>query len=178
LSRPRGNILDFSDSVKDSNNYVIQISLSNNFDEGNTKLYANLSEKKYNIKNLKLGQKIYYRGAINEKELINAKIYEFTINTIGPRNLDIPGVDNSRDIGGYRTTLVNNGTIKQGLYLRVGQIDSIKEEGKKILAEDLGIKVEINLTDSYLNTGPYVDGIQYYPIPIPSGTESQRFEKF
>ena len=26
LSRPRGNILDFSDSVKDSNNYVIQIS--------------------------------------------------------------------------------------------------------------------------------------------------------
>ena len=178
LSRPRGNIWDFSDSVKDSNNYVIQISSSNNFDESNTKLYTNLSEKKYIIKNLKLGQKIYYRGAINENELINAKIYELTINTIGPRNLDIPGVDNSRDIGGYKTTLVKNGTIKQGLYLRTGQIDAIKEEGKKILTEDLGIKVEIDLRDSYLNTGPYVDGIQYYPIPIPSGTESQRFEKF
>ena len=127
---------------------------------------------------MKLGQKIYYRGAINENELINAKIYELIINTIGPRNLDIPGVDNSRDIGGYKTTLIKNGTIKQGLYLRTGQIDVIKEEGKKILAEDLGIKVEIDLRDSYLNTGPYIDGIKYYPIPIPSGTEFQRLEKF
>jgi len=140
LSRQRGNILDFSDSVKDSNNYVIQISSSNNFDESNTKLYTNLSEKKYIIKNLKLGQKIYYRGAINENELINAEIYELTINTIGPRNLDIPGVDNSRDIGGYKATLVKNGTIKQGLYLRTGQIDAIKEEGKKNIKRRFGNK--------------------------------------
>ena len=178
LSRPRGNILDFSDSVKDSNSYVIQISSSKNFDESKTKIYKDLTQKKYIIKHLKLGQKIYYRGAINESELTNSKIYELTVNTIGPRNLDIPGVDNSRDIGGYKTTLVDNGIIKQGLYFRTGQIDDINEEGKRILIEDLGIKVEIDLRDSYLNTGPYVDGIQYYPIPIPANTEPERFEKF
>ena len=178
LSRPRGNILDFKDSVKDSNNYVIQISSSKNFDESNTKIYKNLTEKRYIIKHLKLGQKIYYRGATNESELTNSKIYELTVNTIGPRNLDIPGVDNSRDIGGYKTTLVDNGITKQGLYFRTGQIDDINEEGKRILIEDLGIKVEIDLRDSYLNTGPYVDGIQYYPIPIPASTEPERFEKF
>ena len=178
LSRPRGNILDFSDSVKDSNSYVIQISSSKNFDESKTKIYKDLTQKKYIIKHLKLGQKIYYRGAINESELTNSKIYELTVNTIGPRNLDIPGVDNSRDIGGYKTTLVDNGITKQGLYFRTAQIDDINEEGKRILIEDLGIKVEIDLRDSYLNTGPYVDGIQYYPIPIPANTESERFEKF
>jgi hypothetical protein len=178
LSRPRGNILDFSDSVKDSNNYVIQISSSKNFDESKTKIYQNLTEKKYIIKHLKLGQKIYYRGAIIESELTNSKIYELTVNTIGPRNLEIPGVDNSRDIGGYKTTLVDNGITKQGLYFRTAQIDDINEEGKRILIEDLGIKVEIDLRDSYLNTGPYVDGIQYYPIPIPANTEPERFVKF
>ena len=92
--------------------------------------------------------------------------------------MDIPGVDNSRDIGGYKTTLVDNGITKQGLYFWTAQIDDINEEGKRILIEDLGIKVEIDLRDSYLNTGPYVDGIQYYPIPIPANTEPERFVKF
>ena len=140
--------------------------------------YIRINRKKYIIKHLKLGQKIYYRGAINESELTNSKIYELTVNTIGPRNLDIPGVDNSRDIGGYKTTLVDNGITKQRLYFRTEQIDDINEEGKRILIEDLGIKVEIDLRDSYLNTGPYVDGIQYYPIPIPANTEPERFVKF
>ena len=92
--------------------------------------------------------------------------------------MDIPGVDNSRDIGGVKTTLVENGIIKQGLYYRTAQIDYISEEGKDILTKDLGVKVEIDLRDTYLNTGPYVDGVEYYPIPIPSGTESTRFENF
>ena len=178
LSRPKGNELDFSDSVKDSNSYVLQISSSNNFDNSNTYIIKNLTEKKYILKNLKLGEKLFYRGAINENELPSCKIYELTVNELGPRNLDIPGVDNSRDIGGYKTTLVNGGKIKQGLFYRSAEINNIKEEGKKILTQDLGIKVEIDLRDSYYNTGPYVDGVKYYPIPIPSGSEKIRFEKF
>ena len=178
LSRPRGNLLDFSDSVEDSYCYIIQISSSKDFDNSNTKTIKNLPEKKYIIKNLKLGQKIYYRGAIDENGLKDSKIYELTTNTLCPRNLDIPGVDNSRDIGGYKTNLVYNGIIKQGLYHRTAMIDEINEEGKRIIRDDLGIKVEIDLRDSYLNNGPYVEGVKYYPIPIPADTGSTRFENF
>ena len=178
LSRPKGNILNFRDSVKEiSDSYVIQISSSENFDSSDTKI-VKLKEKKYILKNLKLSQKIYYRGAINNDELKNSKIYELKVNNLAPRNLDIPGVDNSRDIGGVETTLVENGIINQGLYYRTAKLDDINEEGKKILTEDLGVKVEIDLRDKIYNNGPYVDGVEYYPIPIPSSTSETRFENF
>ena len=179
LSRPKGNILNFDDSIKeDSDSYVIQISSSINFTSLDTKIIKNLKEKKYIIKNLKLGEIIYYRGAKNEEELTKSKKYKLTVNTLAPRNLDIPGVDNSRDIGGVKTTLVENGIINQGLYFRTAELDYITEEGQKIIAEDLGIKVEIDLREEYYNNGPYVDGVEYHPIPISSGSQAIRFENF
>ena len=180
LSKPEGNLLDFSDSIKDSSDsYIIQFSSSTNFDSPDTKIIKNLDEKKYIVKNLKLGQTIYYRGAIEESQLSSSKIYKFTTNTLPPRNLDIPGVDNARDIGGYKTYLVENGVINQGLYYRTAKIDNIKEEGKKILLKDLGIKVEIDLRDKKWNTGtPIANEVEYYPIDIPTGTKDIRFEKF
>jgi hypothetical protein len=153
LSRPQGNILNFTDSITESSNsYIIQISSSLFFNTPDTKIIKDLKEKYYTIKNLKLGQKIFYRGAINELDLINSKIYIYTVNNIiGLRNVEISGVDNSRDIGGYKTSLVENGTINQGLYYRTAQLDDITTEGKKILRDDLGVKVEIDLRDSRYN---------------------------
>ena len=181
LSRPQGNILNFTDSITESSNsYIIQISSSLYFNTPDTKIIKDLKEKYYTIKNLELGQKIFYRGAINEPDLINSKIYIYTVNNIiSLRNVGIPGVDNSRDIGGYKTSLVENGTINQGLYYRTAQLDSITTEGKKILRDDLGVKVEIDLRDSIYNKGPYVDGIEYHPIPIPHyNRRSARFDEF
>ena len=131
LSRPKGNLLDFSEDIRDiSDSYVIQIYSSEAFDTSDTKIINNLKEKKYIIKNLKLGQKIFYRGAINEEGLKNSKIYTLTTNTLAPRNLDISGVDIFRDIGSIKTTLVKNGIINQGLYYRTAQINDIEKKGK------------------------------------------------
>ena len=179
LSRPKGNILNFSDSLKENSySYIIQISSSRNFDSPDTKIIKDLKEKKYVLKNLKLGQQIFYRGAISEEGLINGTIHELNVNTIAPRNVDIPRVDNARDIGGYKTTLIENGVINQGLYYRSANLDEINDKGKRILTEDLGVKVEIDLRDEIYNNGPYVDGVEYYPIPIITGSESTRFENF
>ena len=177
-SRPKGNILDFSDIIKENSyDYILQISSSNNFDTSDTKIiYSKV--KYYILKNLKLGQKIFYRVAINENELKYSTVYELTTNTLAPRNLDIPGVDNSRDIGGVKTTLIKNGLINQGLYYRSARIDDITEEGKKILTEDLGIKVEIDVRSETYSIGPYVDGVEYFRIPILSGSQATRFENF
>ena len=176
LSKPKGNILDFNDSIKTSaESYIIEISGNINF-ENSIKVF-NLKEKNYNIKNLKLAQKLFYRGAIEENELIQAKIYEYIVNNKGPRNLDVPGINNMRDIGGYETTLVENGKIKQGLFFRSAQINDITEEGKEIITKDLGIKVEIDLREKYLNTGPYIDNVKYYPISIDQNTEYKGIEQ-
>ena len=179
LSRPKGNLLDFSDSIKDnSDSYIIQISSSKYFNTSDTKTIENLNKTQYILKNLKLGQTIFYRGGINKNDMKNSKVYELTVNTLAPRNVDIPGVDNARDIGGVKTTLVENGIINQGLYYRSARIDRIKKEGKKIMTEDLGIKVEIDLRGASENKGPYVDGVEYYPISIPSESELSKFDDF
>ena len=177
LSRPKGNILDFSDSVKDSLLYILQISSSVNFDTSDTKIIRDLKEKQYIIKNLKLGQTIFYRASTIEENLEFSKIYKLTTNSLPPRNLDIPGVDNARDIGGYKTTLIENGIINQGLFYRTAEIDRIEEEGKKIVI-DLGIKVEIDLRDEIYNRGPYMDGVKYIPITLPSAGERRWFDAY
>ena len=175
LSKPRGNILDFSNSINiESETYIIEIAENYNFSQ--SKKIFNLKEKKYNIKNLKLGQKIFYRGAISLKELSKAIIYELKVNNIPPRNIDIPGVKNVRDIGGYKTYLINNGIIKQGLFYRSGQLNDITKEGKEII-KNLGIKVEIDLREKLKNTGPYIENVEYHPIPIDLGNHEERFEK-
>ena len=178
LSRPKGNLLDFSDSIKDiSSTYIIEISSSKNFDTLDTKIIRGLKEKNYIIKNLKLGQKIFYRGAINEDELKNSKVYELNVNTLPPRNLDIPGVDNCRDIGGVKTSLVENGIIKQGLFHRSANIDYIEEEGKKILTNDLGIKIEIDIREEPGIISPNIEGIKHCAIPVYT-VESQWFDNY
>ena len=179
LSRPRGNLLDFSENIFSSNSYIIQISSSKNFDSPDTKIINNLKEKEYILKNTKLGNIIYYRGAIDEDNLLTSKIYKLTINNLPPRNVDIPGVDNVRDIGGYKTTLIENGIINQGLYYRAAEINDITEEGKKILTKDLGVKVEIDVREKSRNKGPYVDGVEYHPIPIHNwSSKKQRFDSY
>ena len=175
LTKPRGNILDFSNSINiESETYIIEIAEKYNFSQ--SKKIFNLKEKKYNIKNLKLGQKIFYRGAISLKELSKAIIYELKVNNIPPRNIYIPGVKNVRDIGGYKTYLINNGIIKQGLFYRSGQLNDITKEGKEII-KNLGIKVEIDLREKLKNTGPYIENVEYHPIPIDLGNHEERFEK-
>ena len=178
-SKPNGNLLNFSDSVKEnSNSYIIQISSSKDFDSSDTKIIEKLSKPQYIIKNLKLGQNIYYRGGIDKSDIESSKIYELKVNTLPPRNVDVPGVTNFRDIGGTRTYLVENGIINQGLYFRSEEIDGIKSDGKKVMANDLGIKIEIDLRDDEYDNRkpPEIDGVKYHWIPIIS--ESEELSKF
>ena len=46
------------------------------------------------------------------------------------------------------------------------------------MTRDLGVKVEIDMRDLNQCNGPYVDGVEYNAISVPSGTESTRFEQF
>ena len=175
LSRPNAIILDFSEDVEDAATYIVQYADNADFKDSVT--ISGLTEKRYGVYNLKLGQKIYWRGGVNQADLASNPVHELTVATQGPRNLYIDGMSNVRDIGGYASSLVEGGIIRQGLYFRGANPEKITEAGKQEMLR-LGIRTEIDLRDSYQCNGPYVDGIDYYAISIPSGTESSRFEAF
>lgn len=175
LSKPRGIVVDFSNENIAGNSFVLEYADNNDFN--NSVIINNISSKSYPIQNLKLGQELYWRVADSQSNLSKAKTQRLQVADKGPRNIAIDGVSNVRDIGGYKSSLVNNGKIRQGLYYRGANLNSISEDGKKEMLR-LGIKREIDMRDSYQCLGPYVDGISYSAVSIPSGTESKRFEEF
>lgn len=175
LSRPKGNILDFSADVADSSAYVLQYSSSPDFSAATT--IEGLNKKQYRLYNLKLGETVYWRAGTTTQNVKNGKVHTLTVSSRKIRNLYIDGVTNVRDIGGYKSSLAENGRIRQGLYFRGANIDFISADGKKELLR-LGVKQEIDLRDAYQCGGPYVSGINYTAVFIPSGTEGTRFEGF
>lgn len=178
LSRPKAIVCDFSSDkgIGESLTYIIQKSTTADFADPIT--VTGLTEKKYGFYNLKLDEHFYWRGGTDEESIKNSPIHEMIVNSKGPRNCYVSGVTNVRDIGGYSSSLGKNAYIRQGLYYRGANLNGITEKGKAQMTEDLGVKTEIDLRDSYQCLGPYVDGVNYYAVSIPSGTEPTRFEEF
>lgn len=176
LSRPAGTLMDFSaDCAESADGYVMQYADNESFD-GAVTVYG-LRSRSYRVYNLMLGETVWWRGGTTLAEAQANPIHSMTTATQGPRNLYIDGVTNVRDIGGYASSLVEGGRIRQGLYYRGARLDDITEAGKAEMVR-LGIRQEIDLRDAYQCKGPYVDGIRYTAVSIPSGTESRRFEEF
>ena len=189
LSSPRGLIFDLEE-LDDAETYYIEISKNENM-EG-SKIYTS-TEKSYAYKSAEIGTYYYYRAATSSEALAEAPIKTKASALIAPRNIEVGGVVNFRDIGGWKTSLVEGGYIKQGLYYRCGEFNktsaanakNITAEGKELVKE-LGIKVDIDMRDS--RTVDALNGkspassddweIEVYKGSIPSGTESTRFSGF
>lgn len=68
----------------------------------------------------------------------------FHTTDLGPRTLQISGVYNTRDAGGYVTE--DGRIVKQGLLFRGGELPkTLKKDAKEVLVNTLGIKCEIDL---------------------------------
>lgn len=100
----------------------------------------------------------------------------FTVQGDAPRVIDVDGVTNVRDVGGWR------GNIKQGLMYRSARLSEnktgeslITDEGRKTLVEELGIRTEVDLRDSKNNEygsitqSPAGDEVEYIHYPLKSG---------
>ena len=142
------------------------------------------------VSNLKLATTYYWKVRQGEKE---SEPSSFSTIGEGPRNLDVDGVTNVRDIGGwevgggkrirqgllYRGARLNNsypeGWSKDGGDLGYSFEKEITEEGERVCREDFGIKTEIDLRLSQRNGYPglppeeelfsAIEGVDYIPIP-------------
>ena len=168
--------LEFKD-LKQAEKYYVQVATNAEFT--NPSLYET-TKASYDFYNGLLGQEYYVRAAVSEAALASAQVYKFKVKDTAPRNVYVPGVINFRDVGGWKTSLVPNGVVKQGLYYRCAKFDGIKVAGKKALKE-LGIKLDIDMRDSYSVPSKSPASTTDWPVEIlkgsvASGTEGTRWE--
>ena len=180
-SQPNPIELKFEE-VEAADKYFVQIAKNVEFKDAKL---VEADTKAYNFYNSELGQEYYYRAAVSEEALAEAKIYKFKVNDVAPRFVHVDGVINFRDSGGWKSSLVPNGVVKQGMYYRCAQFNSgnknnITEEGLKTIQE-LGIKVDIDMRDSRnvpakspLKTDDY--DVELLKASVPSGSEPDRWE--
>ena len=133
-------------------------------------------EKDYTyINNLKVNYKYYLTVNVSFKTTFTSEIKEFTTKDTKIRNLDVEGVENVRDLGGYK--LEGGKTYKQGMIYRTAQynyggrdndfVSAPTEAGKKVLLEQLGIKTDIDLRRTkYFDGNDEVNGITSSPLGI------------
>ena len=176
LSLPRGVICDFSEEVDEADSYVIQYASDADFSDAVT--VEGLTEPSYAVQNLLLGEHFYWRGGSSLDTIENSPVHEVTVTDVPPRICYVEGVTNLRDVGGYESSLVEGGKIRQGLYYRSENLNTITEEGQRVARDVLGIRVEIDMRDEDLCLGPYIEGVEYCVHSIPSATEARRFEEF
>ena len=173
-SQPKALELKFED-VADAQTYYVQVSKDNTF--ANAEVFTS-TKKSCDFYNAEIGVKYYYRAAVSEEALATATAKEYQVNDLAPRYLHINGVINFRDQGGWKSSLVPNGVIRQGLYYRCAQFNSIKTAGKAELKR-LGIKLDIDMRDRPPSSSPASSTdwkIDIMDARVASGTENIRWE--
>ena len=125
-------------------NVTYTVEISENEDLTSAKTFT--TEKKYvNVYNLYNGKTYYYKVTAENDlgETVSARSV-FTTDNTAPRVINVDGVPNVRDIGGYLTE--SGKRTLQGKIFRGAEIDGkypITEAGKKTMLEELGIKIKI-----------------------------------
>ena len=127
----------------------------------------------FQVYNLKINTKYYYYYyAVTTHGTFYSDIKEVNVENEAPRLLNIDGVTNARDDGGWKITGEDKYTA-QGVIYRTGRLHTsssknITTEGIKAI-KALGIKTEIDLRGPEDNNDVYqsaVDGVTYYNCPM------------
>lgn len=173
---PIGNTLEWN-YAKNADSYTVSVALDKEFKK--VVFTDTVATNSVNLGNTLYSGTDYYWQVVanNGEEKTYSQIFEFTTKA-GTRTVDIDGVSNTRDVGGYQTS---NGKTAQGLLYRTARLDDITEEGLAAIRA-LGIKTDLDLrtvgegevnpigVENYVNATPapiYTNG-----IATPEGKEA------
>ena len=176
LSKPLPVKLSWDNA--NATNYKLYLSESNDF---NSYVVYETNINNFEIYNLKINTLYYWYVEYElNSELVKSDTKTFVIDQTIPRNLNIDGVTNARDLGGYKLGV--NKYVKQGMIYRTARYNEnetqdllITDNGIKEMVEILKIKSELDIrrTDNNENGGltssPLGSGVNYYSLPMKSG---------
>lgn len=171
LSKPLDTVLEWSSDYKNCDFY-----LSENQDYSNPIIYHTDSNS-LSLTNFKISTQYYYY--LKSGDVLLKKGSFKTSNEI-IRNLNISGVTNARDLGGYP---LDNGFLNQNILFRTGKLNKdledtvtnlITEDGINTMLNYMGVKTEIDLR--YIDNnevGGLTEGVgvlgnrvKYYQCPM------------
>ena len=177
LSKPKPIVITWNAS-EEITNFDFYLSETKKFE--NFRLYET-NTNKVELINLKINTVYYWYVEYNENnELVKTKVESF--KTVGqtPRNLDIDGITNVRDLGGYK--IDKNKYTNQGLIYRSGRLSEnetaeklITDKGIKEMLEVLGVKSELDVRKTSdnenggLTSSPLGNAVNYNSVPMKSG---------
>ena len=146
--------------------YKVYISDSENFATYNCYL---TSTTQLSVEHLYTGRTYYwFVDAVYSTYTVRSEVFTFKTQAT-PRTVDIEGVSNSRDIGGYLTE--DGMRIKQGLVYRSAKLDQITELGRYTLLNVLGVKTDLDLrgdrNDYYKNATHPVEELNHIVVACP-----------
>lgn len=120
---------------------------------------ASIADGKMTIVTDDPSKRYYYMMVFNNKYRVK----------IATRNINIPEIQNFRDLGGYRSFATGK-TVRWGMLYRSAQIDSLGCAARREL-RNIGIKTIIDLrTTEELNSYPQIQkGFNVVHIPIATG---------
>lgn len=130
-----------------------------------------LKDRFARVVNLYVGRCYYWKveaWSSNEK-IAESPVWSFSTHPTPPRWIEVPGITNARDIGGWE--LPNNRRIRQGLVFRSSEMNShlfLTEEGKRILEEELEIRTDVDLRgeDEICQPALDKDRVAYFNFPV------------
>ena len=136
---------------------------------------------RYNLCNLEIGKTYYWKVAAvyDDGTSIESETRSFTVDALTPRVLNVPDVDNFRDLGGRRG--LEGRLIPQGLIFRCSGFNNnssdggktpgpprFTEEGLRIIREELKIKTDLDLRShgetARMTTSPLGEDVNYVNI--------------
>ena len=119
-----------------------KVYVSKNADMSDAQCYVTIATE-LAVEHLEVAREYYwYVDAVYAGYTVRSEVFTFrTARTT--RTVDIEGVSNARDIGGYIT--LDGKMIKQGMIYRSAKLDDITELGKYTLVNILGVKTDLDL---------------------------------
>lgn len=173
----------------DTNGKIKRITVDVSEEENFTKYWTFDGVNGYtSLYNLKTNTTYYYRVNAEYQTVFTSEIKSFKTTSVSMRNIDVEGVENVRDLGGY---LLEDGNYsKQGLIYRSAQFNynhsdgsALKSEptskGREILLNQLGIKSDIDLREKEnkqgqdetagINSSPLGNTVNYVHLPMRYG---------
>lgn len=121
---------------------------------------ANIADERMTIVTVDPSQRYYYLMVFDDKHRVK----------VASRNINVPGIQNFRDLGGYKSSIAGTKT-QWGMLYRSAQIDSIDCYSRRELRH-MGIRTIIDLrSEEELSNYPQLQkGFNVIHIPIATGS--------
>ena len=123
-------------------------------------------DKSISLGNLYSGQDYYYQVITKyEDRIVKSMIFDFHTADL-PRTVQIEGVSNTRDMGGYYTA-DGKYQVKEGMIYRGGKLEDITEAGRTQMLDVLGIQTDLDVRGDASSGSPLGANVNYVNLKGP-----------